>query len=124
MLQGSEIKSIREKKVNIVDSFATLRSGEVFLTNLRIEPYQNAYHFNHEPTRPRKLLLKRKEIDRLIGKIKEKGIVVVPLKIYLKGQWVKVLLGLCKGKKIHDKRQNLKEKDMKRELAREMKRYV
>ena len=123
-LNGSEIKSVRERKVNIVDSFATIKSGELFLINLRIEPYSHASHFNHEPTRSRKLLLKRKEIDRLHGKLKEKGIVVVPLKLYLKRHWVKVLLGLGKGKKLYDKRRDIKDKDMKREMQREMKKYL
>ncbi len=124
MLHGSEIKSVREKRVNIVDSFATFKVGEIFITNMRIEPYENASYFNHDPTRPRKLLLKRKEIDRLHGKVKEKGIVIVALKLYLKQQWVKVLLGVCKGKKTYDKRRTLKEKDMKRESEREMSRTI
>ncbi len=124
MLQGSEIKSIREKKINIVDSFATFKSGEIFITNLRIEPYQNASYFNHESTRPRKLLLKKKEIHRLIGKVKEKGIVIIPLKFYFDKQWVKVLLGICKGKKKHDKRHVLKERNMERDFQRELKDYV
>ena len=101
-----------------------MKAGELFLTNLRIEPYDNASHFNHEPTRPRKLLLKRKEIDRLYGKLKEKGIVIIPLKLYFKGHWVKVLLGLGKGKKLYDKRRTIKDKDMKRETQREMKKYL
>ena len=123
LLKGSEIKSIRGKKINITDAYATIKSGEIFLTNLRIDPYNNASHFNHEPTRPRKLLLKRKEIDRLQGKLKEKGFVMVPLKLYFKRHWVKVLLGLGKGKKQYDKRHTIKERDIKREMQREMKNY-
>ena len=124
MLHGSEIKSLRAKRVNIVDSFATFKAGEMFITNVRIEPYENASYFNHDPTRSRKLLLTRKEINRLHGKVKEKGIVIVALKLYLKQQWVKVLLGICKGKKIYDKRRTLKEKEIKRESEREMHRIV
>ena len=122
-LEGSEVKSIRNRKINLSDSFATFKKGELFLTNMRIEPYQHSSFFNHDPTRPRKLLLKRKEIDRLRGKLKEKGFVLVPLKLYFKNAWVKILLGLGKGKKLYDRRQELKDKDMKMDLQREFKKY-
>ena len=122
-LEGSEVKSIRNSKVNLSNSFATFKKGELFLTNMRIEPYHNASFWNHEPTRPRKLLLKRKEIDRLSGKLKERGFILVPLKLYFKNQLVKILLGLGKGKKLYDRRRELKEKEMKRDLEREFKKH-
>ena len=122
-LAGSEVKSLREKKVNIQEAYALFKKNELFLTNARIEPYFNASIFNHEPTRPRKLLLHRKEIDKLQGKLQQKGWVIVPLKMYFKKSHVKVLLGICRSKKNYDKRQTIKERDISREMQREMKNY-
>ncbi|GGC82115.1 SsrA-binding protein [Thalassobacillus devorans] len=121
VLQGTEIKSIRAKRVNLKDSFATIRKGEVFLHNMHISPYEQGNRYNHEPTRTRKLLLHRKEIDRLIGATQQEGYSLVPLKIYIKNGVAKVLLGLGKGKKKYDKRQVLKEKQMKRDIDRALK---
>ena len=124
VLVGSEVKSLRGKKVNVSDSYATFKNHELFLTNLRIEPYEKAKHFNHEPTRSRKLLMHKKELTKLKSRSEEKGYVIVPLKIYFnQRQQVKVLLGLGKGKKSHDKRQAIKERDIKRDTDREMKQY-
>ncbi|MFG6117467.1 SsrA-binding protein [Thalassobacillus cyri] len=121
VLQGTEIKSIRAKRVNLKDSFATIRKGEVFLHNMHISPYEQGNRYNHEPTRTRKLLLHRKEIDRLIGATQQEGYSLVPLKVYIKNGVAKVLLGLGKGKKKYDKRQVLKEKQMKRDIDRALK---
>ena len=121
MLQGSEVKSLREGKVNLTDAYAHIRNHELFLINCHISPYPPANQFNHEPTRTRKLLLHREEIDRLISKIKEKGLTVVPLKLYFQKGKVKVQLGLAKGNQAHDKRQDMKKRDTDREIARAMK---
>jgi len=124
VLTGSEVKSMRLKKVSIVDSYAVIKNNEIFLINMRIEPYTHGHHFNHEPVRNRKLLLHKKEIARLKGKLAEKGWALIPLKIYFKdNRNVKILLGLCRGKKLHDKRQSIKDKDLNREAQRELKSY-
>ncbi|MCB1146386.1 MAG: SsrA-binding protein SmpB [Leptospiraceae bacterium] len=123
VLVGSEVKSLREKKVNLTDAYGVFRGDELFLMNCRIDPFSHASHFNHEPARSRKLLLHRRELDRLKGKLQTKGLVIVPLKLYFKKNLVKVLIGLGKGKKLHDKRASLREKDVKREMDREMKNY-
>jgi SsrA-binding protein len=124
VLTGSEVKSMRLKKVAIVDSYGVIKGHEVFLINMRIEPYLYGHHFNHEPARTRKLLLHKKEINRLKGKLAEKGWALIPLKIYFKNnKTVKILLGLCKGKKLHDKRQSIKDKDLNRDAQRELKSY-
>ncbi len=123
VLVGSEVKSIRVGKINISDSYAVFRRHELYLINLRIEPYANASHFNHEPERSRKLLLHRKELDRLETKLKLKGYVIVGLKMYFKGSTVKVLLGLGRAKKKYDKREVIKERETKREMNRELKKY-
>jgi len=121
-LKGSEVKSLRNKgTVSFKDSFVRFKDGEAFLYNLYIAPYRHATYANHEPLRDRKLLLHKREILRLSGKAKEKGLTVVPLKLYWKNNKVKVLIGLAKGKKLHDKRRELKEKALKRELEREFK---
>ncbi len=118
VLTGTEIKSIRAGKANLQDSFATIRNGEVFLNNLHISPYEQGNRFNHEPTRARKLLLHRFEINKLIGKSKEKGYTLVPLSIYLKDSLAKVELGLAKGKKLYDKRHDIAKRDAQREIER------
>ncbi|MFN9175208.1 MAG: SsrA-binding protein SmpB, partial [Synechocystis sp.] len=122
-LQGTEVKSIRAGKVNLRDGFATLRDGEVWLMNVHISPYEkSSQFFNHEPRRQRRLLMHNWEIRKLIGQVEQKGLTLVPLKMYLKGSWVKVSLGLGKGKKLHDKRETLKRRQDDRDIARAMKR--
>ncbi|WP_243290362.1 SsrA-binding protein SmpB [Bacillus sp. FJAT-47783] len=118
VLQGTEIKSIRLGRVNLKDSFARIDKGEVFLHNMHISPYEQGNRYNHEPLRTRKLLLHKKEISKLIGTTKEQGYSLVPLKLYLKNGFAKVLIGLGKGKKKYDKREDLKKKEAKREIER------
>lgn len=123
-LTGTEVKSIRAGRANLRDGYAFIRNGEAWLSNVHISPYQaSGQYFNHEPRRVRKLLLHRQEINKLIGNLEQKGLTLVPLKMYLKGGWVKVSLGLGKGKKLHDKRETLKRRQDEREMARAMKRY-
>lgn len=121
MLTGSEVKSLRAGQANLLDSYAISKNGELYLINCHISPYDKAGYMNHEPMRERKLLLKRREMDRLTGKAREKGLTLVPLKLYFKGPWVKVLLGVGKGKKAHDKREAIKRRETNREVARAMK---
>ncbi|TQS74775.1 SsrA-binding protein SmpB [Ornithinibacillus gellani] len=118
VLQGTEIKSIRAGRVNLKDSHARINRGEVELINLHIAPYEQGNRFNHDPTRTRKLLLHRKEIDKLIGLTQQQGYALVPLRIYIKNGFAKVLIGLGKGKKKYDKREDLKQKQMKRDIDR------
>jgi SsrA-binding protein len=118
VLQGTEIKSLRAGKANLKDSFARVQGGEVWLHNMHISPYEQGNRYNHEPLRTRKLLLHNKEIVKLIGYTKETGYTLVPLKIYLKNGYAKLLLGLGKGKKQYDKRDDLKKKEAKREVER------
>lgn len=121
-LAGTEVKSIRQGKVNLRDGFALVRNGEVFLHNVHISPHQTASQvFNHDPTRTRKLLLRRDEIRKLIGKVEQQGLTLVPLKIYLKRGWVKVDLALVRGKKLHDKREDLKRRQDTRDMERAIK---
>ncbi len=123
-LSGTEVKSIRAGKVNLRDGYCLIRNGEAWLMNVHIAPHKMAsQYFNHEPKRDRKLLLHKKEINKLIGLLEQKGLTLVPLKMYLKGDWIKVNLGLGKGKKLHDKRETVKRRDDQREMARAMKRY-
>lgn len=123
VLVGTEVKSIRAGKVNLKDGYAIIRQGEAWLLNVHISPYKaGGDYFNHEPRRTRKLLLHRQEINRLIGKVEQQGLTLVPLKMYFKGGRVKVSIGLGKGKKIHDKRESIKRREDKREMARAMKR--
>jgi len=118
MLLGPEVKSLREGRANLVDSYAKIKKREVFLYNMHISPYPYAHHMNIEPTRTRKLLLNRQEIKRLKGKTEERGYSLVPLKVFFSGGWAKVELALVKGKRKADKRQALREKEMKREMDR------
>lgn len=118
ILTGSEIKSVRAGQVNLRDSYATIRDGVPWLLNAHIAPYKQASFQNHEPRRERKLLLHRREINRLTGKLQEKGLTLIPLKIYLKDSWAKVELGLARGKKSYDKRQTLRERDDRRQIDR------
>ena len=123
-LKGTEVKSIREGRVNLRDGYALIRNGEAWLLNVHVSPHLTASQFfNHEPTRTRKLLLHKQEIRKLIGKVQQQGLTLVPLKMYLKKGLVKVTVGLGKGKKLHDKREDLKQRQDKREMERAMKRY-
>ena len=121
MLKGTEVKSLRNGKANLVDSYAIIENEEAWLLHFHIDAYTPATQFNHHPMRKRKLLLHKKEIEKLIGKTKEKGCTLVPLKIYFKNGKAKVDLGLCKSKKLHDKRATLKKQESDREIDRAMK---
>lgn len=116
VLRGPEVKSLREGRASLVDAHAKVKNGEVFLYNMRISPYPYAHHVSLDPVRPRKLLLNKREIKRLIGKTQEKGFTLVPTKIYFSRGRAKVELALAKGKQKHDKRRALKEKELKREI--------
>ncbi|MFK2825434.1 SsrA-binding protein SmpB [Bacillus sp. B190/17] len=118
VLQGTEIKSIRAGRVNLKDAFARIYKGELFVYNMHISQYEQGNRYNHEPLRTRKLLLHRKQIDKLIGETKEAGYSIVPLKMYLKDGYAKLLIGLAKGKKKYDKREDLKKKEAKRDIER------
>lgn len=121
VLSGTEIKSIRLGRVNIKDSYAIIRNDEVFLVNTHISAYDKGNIFNHSETRTRKLLMHKKEIRKLNNKIVLEGYTLIPLKLYFKNGRCKVLIGLCKGKKNYDKRESIKERDIKRELERNCK---
>ncbi len=122
VLVGTEVKAIRQGKVNLRDGYADVKDGEVWLRNVHVSPHSTASQvFNHEPRRARKLLMHRDEIRRLIGKVEQKGLTLIPLKLYLKKGMVKVSLGLCRGKKLHDKRDDLKRKQANREIERALK---
>ncbi|UII55541.1 SsrA-binding protein SmpB [Cytobacillus spongiae] len=118
VLQGTEIKSIRSGRVNLKDSYAQIKQGEVHLLGMHVSPYEQGNRYNHDPLRTRKLLLHKREIDKLMGETKEVGYSIVPLKLYLKNGFAKVLIGLAKGKKQYDKREDLKKKEAKREIER------
>ncbi|TMJ94074.1 MAG: SsrA-binding protein SmpB [Actinobacteria bacterium] len=117
-LQGSEVKSLRDGAVQLKDAYAAVHEGEVWLHNMHIAPYPAAARDNHEPERPRKLLMHRREIERLIGKTQERGLTLVPTRVYFSGPNAKVELALAKGKEQHDKRRYLKEKEQRREIER------
>ncbi|WP_106450755.1 SsrA-binding protein SmpB [Trichococcus alkaliphilus] len=121
VLTGTEIKSVRKAKINLKDGYASIRNGEVFLQNVHISPFEQGNIFNHDPLRTKKLLLHKKQIKYLIEETKTTGVTLVPLRVYLKNGVAKVLIGLAKGKKSYDKRDALKQKDMKREIDRAMK---
>lgn len=123
VLQGTEIKSIRNSRINLKDGFARIRNGEAFLYNVHISPYEQGNIFNHDPLRTRKLLLHKKQIAKLAGEMKNAGVTIVPLKVYLKDGYAKVLLGVAKGKKQYDKREDLKRKDVDRQIDRTLKNY-
>jgi SsrA-binding protein len=120
-LVGTEVKSIRKSGCNIKDSYAIIRKGEVFLINMHIAVYKEGNIFNHEEARSRKLLLNKKEIEKISKEVEQQGLTLVPLKVYFKYCRVKIELGICRGKKNYDKRESLKEKDIKRNMNREMK---
>jgi SsrA-binding protein len=123
-LTGTEVKSIRAGRANLQDGYAIVKNGEAWLLNVHISPYnQSSEYFNHDPRRTRKLLLHRKEIRTLVGKVEQQGLTLVPLKMYFKGGLIKVSIALGKGKKLHDKREDLKRRDDQRDMQRAMKRY-
>ena len=117
-LVGTEIKSIREGKANLRGAYAIVRNGEIWLENAHIAVYEHGNRYNHDPIRNRKLLLHRREIEQLHAKVATKGLTLIPLKLYLKGGRAKIELGLCRGKKLYDKREAIAERDMKRDLER------
>lgn len=121
VLRGTEIKSIRAGRVNIADAHVRIMNNEAQLINMHIAPYEQGNRFNHDPTRTRKLLLHRHEIDKLLGLTQRQGYALVPLRLYIKNGFAKVLIGLGKGKKRHDKREDLKQKQMKRDIDRALK---
>ncbi|MDO4615162.1 MAG: SsrA-binding protein SmpB [Lachnospiraceae bacterium] len=120
-LAGTEVKSIRMGKCSVKESYVEIRGGEVWILGMNISPYEKGNIFNKDPLRPRKLLMHKYEIDKLNGKIREKGLTIVPLRVYLKGSLVKVEIGLARGKKLYDKRADIAKKDMKREAERDFK---
>lgn len=121
VLTGTEVKSIRRGRLNLKDGFCRIENGEVFLYQVHISHYEQGNQFNHEPERTRKLLLHRQEIDKFLGKIKEKGFTLVPLNFHYSRGFIKVTLGLVTGKKLYDKRQDMAERDAKRDISRRMK---
>ena len=120
-LAGTEVKSIRQGNVNLKDSFCIIKDGEISVLGMHISPYEKGNIFNKDPRRNRKLLMHKREIMRLFGKVKQDGYSLIPLSVYFKGSRVKVKIGLCKGKKLYDKRQSAAEKDAKRQIERAMK---
>jgi SsrA-binding protein len=122
VLLGSEVKALREGKANLKDSYGRIEGEEIFLWNAHISPYGPASQFGHEPTRTRKLLLHREQISRLQGKVQERGLTLVPLRLYFKNGRAKIELALARGKKHHDKRESIKEREVRREIDRAMRR--
>ncbi len=120
-LCGTEVKSMRQGRVNLKESFALVRNGEVFVEGMHISPYEQGNIFNRDPLRPKRLLLHKNEIRKLAGEVQKQGFALVPLKVYLKDGRMKLELGLCKGKQLHDKRDAMAERDTKREIDRAMK---
>jgi SsrA-binding protein len=119
VLSGTEIKSIREGKVNLQDGYCYISNGEIFVKGVNITPYAQGTHYNHEATRERKLLLKKSEIKKLDGKVEERGLTLVPVRLFINDRgFAKMEIALARGKKLHDKRENIKERDAKRELSR------
>ncbi|MGI8785197.1 MAG: SsrA-binding protein SmpB [Acidobacteriota bacterium] len=121
VLTGTEVKAIRDGRVNFKDSYATVRDGQIYLVNCHVSPYSHGNRENHDPVRQRKLLLHRREIHKLAGKSTEKGLTLVPLRIYFKAGRVKLELGVARGKKVHDKRQTERDRDARREIEKHMK---
>ena len=121
VLTGTEIKSIRNGAFNLKDSFAKIEDGEIFLYNMHISPYEQGNRFNHEPERTRKLLLKKQEIMKILGKIKKENYTIVPLELYLSHGFAKIEIGLAKGKKLYDKRESITKKTQERDIARNTK---
>ena len=121
VLSGTEVKSIRQGKANLKDSYAVIKDGEIYITGMHISPYDKGNIFNKDPLRDRKLLLHRREINKLVGMVQQKGLTLVPVKAYFVRGRVKVLLGIARGKKLYDKREDLKARDAKREIDRKIK---
>lgn len=121
VLTGTEVKSLRMGKAHLKDAFAKIKNGEVFVHQMHIGPYPYAYYDNHDPLRPRKLLLHNYEIKRLVGKVNEKGLSLIPMDIYFRGGRVKMTLALAKGKQTHDKRESIRRRDQQRDLERSRK---
>jgi SsrA-binding protein len=119
VLRGTEVKSLRESQVNFKDCYAAVDNGEAWLIGCYISPYHHGTDANHDPERKRKLLLHKKEIQRLLGKVAERGLTMIPLRLYFKGGRAKCELGLARGKKLHDKRASIREREAKREMAKE-----
>ncbi len=124
VLLGTEVKSLRQGRANLKDAYARIKDGEVYVYQLHIAPYPFAYYGNHDPLRPRKLLLHKQEIKRLYSKVNEKGHTLVPLRLYFKNGKVKIVIALAKGKRKYDKRVAIRKRDEQRELDRERKRYT
>ena len=122
-LHGTEVKSIRQGNVNLKESFCHIKGGELFVQGMHVSPYEKGNIFNRDPLRPKKLLMHRREIMRLYGKVKQDGYALIPLSLYFKGSLVKVEIGLCKGKKLHDKRDSEAERDARREMDRSRKEH-
>ena len=122
-LQGTEVKSLRMGKGNLQDAYAKIEDGECWLLNMHISPYEMGNIFNKDPLRPKKLLLHKYEINKLLGKIKEKGFTLVPLQVYFKDGKAKIEMGLCRGKKLYDKRDDIAKRDAKRDMDRKIKDY-
>lgn len=122
-LLGTEVKSLREGRANLKESYVRARGGEFYLVDCHISPYSHGSSTNHDPTRPRKLLLHKREISKLIGATTQKGFTIVPLKFYLKGPLIKLEIALAKGKQLYDKRETKRRKDIERETQRQMKNY-
>ena len=120
-LMGTEVKSIRAGTLNLKDAWCGIKDGEMLLNQMHISPYDHGNRFNPDPRRPRRLLMHKREIMRLLGKVKQDGYSLIPLSVYFKGSRVKINIGLCKGKKLHDKRQAAAERDAKRQIERAMK---
>ncbi|HEX2204271.1 MAG TPA: SsrA-binding protein SmpB [Longimicrobium sp.] len=123
VLQGTEVKSLREGKANLQDAFARIDRGEMWLYNVHISPYEQGNRFNHDPLRPRKLLLHRSELRKLVGQVEQKGLTLVPLDIHFTGGLAKVTLALVRGKQLHDKRDSLRERAEQRDMERGLKDY-
>ena len=121
VLHGTEVKSLRQGHCSIKESFVRIDNGEVIIYGMHINPYEKGNIFNKDPLRPKKLMLHKYEINKLVGKLNEKGLTLVPLQVYFKGSLVKVEIGLARGKKLYDKRQDIAKRDMKRENEREFK---
>jgi SsrA-binding protein len=124
ILHGSEIKSIREGRANMSDAYCVFREGELWIKNLNINEYKQATMWQHEPLRIRKLLLNKKELEKLLAKVKERGFTIIPLKLFVTDRgFAKIEIALARGKKVHDKRESIKQKDEKRDLERSLRKY-
>ncbi|KUG22434.1 tmrna-binding protein smpb [hydrocarbon metagenome] len=121
VLKGTEVKALRAGKANLKDSYAVVKDDEVFIKEMHISPYDHGNRSNHDPLRPRKLLLHKREIKKLYGKSREKGLALVPLKLYFKNGKVKIEIGIGKGKKLYDRRQDIKEREERRSISRDFK---